>query len=92
MKTALVLFVLVGIVCAVKEKGKGESSKRKSESLDDTSSDHKAECETQSERETYCLHGGTCFRVPSENSGPQCHCTEYYAGFRCMYQYATIDE
>ena len=51
-----------------------------------------SECETQSERETYCLHGGTCFRVPSENSGPQCHCTEYYAGFRCMYQYATIDE
>ncbi|XP_029191385.2 pro-neuregulin-4, membrane-bound isoform-like [Acropora millepora] len=91
MKTALVLFVLVGIVCAVKEKGKGKSSKRKSGSLDENSSGHKAECETQSERETYCLHGGTCFRIPSLNTGPQCHCTADFAGTRCEYQYVPPD-
>ncbi|XP_074616268.1 pro-neuregulin-1, membrane-bound isoform-like [Acropora palmata] len=83
MKTALVLFVLVGIVCAVKEKGKGESSKQKSGSLDATSSSHREECKTQSQRDHYCLNGGTCFRVPALGDSPHCHCTAEFTGKRC---------
>ncbi|XP_044176334.1 pro-neuregulin-1, membrane-bound isoform-like [Acropora millepora] len=83
MKTALVLFVLVGIVCAVKEKGKGESSKRESGSLDASTSSHTAECVTQSQRDHQCLHGGTCYRIPALGNAPHCHCTTEYRGDRC---------
>ncbi|XP_015775935.1 PREDICTED: probetacellulin-like [Acropora digitifera] len=84
MKTALVLFVLVGIVCAVKEKGKGESSKQKSGSWDEAPPSEWAECKTQIERDHYCLHGGTCFRVPDINDDPHCHCKAGYVGERCQ--------
>lgn len=83
MKTALVLFVLVGIVCAVKEKGKGESSKRKSGSLDDSTSSLTAECLTQRQRDHLCLNGGTCYRIPDLGDTPHCHCPVEYRGDRC---------
>ncbi|XP_029191386.1 OMEGA-stichotoxin-Sgt1a-like [Acropora millepora] len=82
MKTALVLFVLVGIVCAVKEKGKDESSKPKSGSVDTFFSHDIAECLTQSERDHYCFSGGTCFRIRN-TTDHHCRCAPGFTGERC---------
>ncbi|XP_022797874.1 uncharacterized protein LOC111336108 [Stylophora pistillata] len=89
MRTTLsIIFLLVGIdyMAAKKHKVAAPPEEDEDEVIESSGLPGR-ECDPPL-RDTYCLNGGTCFRIPgpekAPHTGPHCVCQTGFIGNRCQ--------